>query len=65
MQSAHLGTNPILEVDGGIGPTTITAAARSGAQWLVAGNAVFRTPDPVAAWRSLTAAAAGGAGERG
>lgn len=35
------GTSAILEVDGGIDPDTIRSAADAGAQYLVAGNAVF------------------------
>ena len=34
-----------LEVDGGIGPSTITGAARAGADVLVAGSALFRDPE--------------------
>ena len=36
----------LLEVDGGIGPATIAAAARAGADTFVAGNSVFRAPNP-------------------
>ncbi len=34
-----------LEVDGGIGPTTIEGAARAGANVLIAGSALYRDPD--------------------
>lgn len=34
-----------LEVDGGIGPSTIAGAARAGANVLVAGSALFRDPE--------------------
>lgn len=34
-----------LEVDGGIGPSTITGAARAGANVLVAGTSLFRDPE--------------------
>jgi ribulose-phosphate 3-epimerase len=34
-----------IEVDGGIGPDTITGAAAAGANWLVAGSALYRDPD--------------------
>lgn len=44
---------PVLLVDGGIGQDTIGIAAGAGARWLVAGNAVFRQPDPAAALRRL------------
>jgi len=36
----------LLEVDGGIDPNTIAAAASAGADTFVAGNSVFRAPDP-------------------
>jgi len=41
------------EVDGGIGPATIEAAARAGANVFVAGNSIFRQPDPASALRAL------------
>lgn len=34
-----------IEVDGGIGPATITGAASAGANWLVAGSALYRDPE--------------------
>jgi ribulose-phosphate 3-epimerase len=34
-----------IEVDGGIGPETIAGAASAGANWLVAGSALYRDPD--------------------
>jgi ribulose-phosphate 3-epimerase len=34
-----------LEVDGGIGPSTIAGAAAAGADVLVAGSALFRDPE--------------------
>ncbi len=43
----------LLQVDGGIGPATIATAAQAGADTFVAGNAVFRTPDPAAALHAL------------
>jgi ribulose-phosphate 3-epimerase len=42
-----------LEVDGGIGPDTIAAAWRAGADTFVAGQAVFGAADPAAAVREL------------
>lgn len=42
-----------LEVDGGIGPTTIAEAWRAGADTFVAGQAIFGEPDPGAAVRAL------------
>jgi len=38
-----------IEVDGGIGPEKVSDVVRAGAQILVAGTSVFRTPDPAAA----------------
>lgn len=38
-----------LQIDGGIGPATIGQARRAGADTFVAGTAIFRQPDPVAA----------------
>ena len=52
---ARLGRDPILEVDGGIGAKTLPQVVEAGARWLVAGNAVFKAPDPVRAWRDLEA----------
>jgi len=43
----------LLQVDGGIGPQTIATAALAGADTFVAGNSVFRAPDPAAALRAL------------
>ena len=34
-----------IEVDGGIGPDTIAGASSAGANWLVAGSALYRDPD--------------------
>eukprot|EP00850_Spirogloea_muscicola_P018004 SM000160S02545 [mRNA] locus=s160:97957:99518:- [translate_table: standard] len=42
-----------IEVDGGLGPSTIDAAAAAGANCIVAGSAVFGAPDPPAVIRSL------------
>jgi ribulose-phosphate 3-epimerase len=47
-----------LEVDGGIGPGTVGAAARAGANVFVAGTAVFRTSDYAAAIADLRKEAA-------
>ncbi|HOW72028.1 MAG TPA: ribulose-phosphate 3-epimerase [Phycisphaerae bacterium] len=42
-----------LEVDGGIGPDTVAAVVRAGADTLVAGSAVFGRADPGGAMREL------------
>ncbi|RME36763.1 MAG: ribulose-phosphate 3-epimerase [Planctomycetota bacterium] len=48
-----------LEIDGGIDPRTIALAARAGADTFVAGTAIFRQDDPVAAMRELERIARG------
>lgn len=50
---AKLRPEQRLEVDGGIGLTTVEEAARAGADTLVAGSAVFDQPDPAAAMLKL------------
>ena len=42
-----------IQVDGGIGPETIGAARRAGADVFVAGSAVYGAPDPVSAVAEL------------
>ncbi len=42
-----------LEIDGGIGRSTVPGAVRAGADTLVAGSAIFGEPDPPAAMREL------------
>ncbi|OUO90696.1 ribulose-phosphate 3-epimerase [Gordonibacter sp. An230] len=44
-----LGVNPLVEVDGGIGPATAARVAAEGADVLVCGSAVFAAGDPAAA----------------
>ena len=39
------GLDVDIEVDGGIGPSTVAAAATAGANVFVAGSALFRDPD--------------------
>jgi ribulose-phosphate 3-epimerase len=45
-----------IEIDGGIGPATAKRAAEAGANVFVAGTAVFRAPDPVAAVAEIRSA---------
>jgi ribulose-phosphate 3-epimerase len=52
MRSGYARTFRI-EVDGGIGPGTVASVVRAGAEILVAGTSVFRSPDPAAAVREL------------
>jgi ribulose-phosphate 3-epimerase len=47
----------IIEVDGGIDSATVGAMAAAGATVFVAGSAIFARPDPLAAARSIRAAA--------
>jgi ribulose-phosphate 3-epimerase len=56
--SSHIKKNNLsckVEVDGGIDPTTAPQTIAAGADVLVAGNAIFGKPDPVAALRELKA----------
>jgi ribulose-phosphate 3-epimerase len=46
-----------IEVDGGIDLTTVERVVRAGAEWLVAGNAIFGTADAESAARALKAKA--------
>jgi ribulose-phosphate 3-epimerase len=63
LDEAGLSDTVDVEVDGGIGPTTIAGAAAAGANVLVAGNALYRDPDglghAVAALREAAEAARG------
>jgi len=51
------GVAPVIQVDGGIDLQTAPLVAQAGARCLVAGNAVFCQPDPVAAMNSIRHAA--------
>jgi len=53
----ELGISPMIQVDGGINTTTAPMVAEAGARCLVAGNAVFGEPDPIAAIAAIRAAA--------
>ena len=50
------GSSALIEIDGGITPTTIGAAYHAGCGMFVAGTAVFGAPDPAAAVAGLKAA---------
>ncbi len=52
-------SSAVIEIDGGIDLTNIADVVSAGASILVAGNAIFGTPDPEAAIRGLRAAAVG------
>ena len=50
---ARLGGSYLIEVDGGINASTSRSALEAGADVLVAGSAVFQSPDPARAVREL------------
>jgi ribulose-phosphate 3-epimerase len=55
---ALVGSTPAVEVDGGIDLDTAATCAAAGATVFVAGSAVFRAPDPGAAYQALAGAVA-------
>lgn len=59
---ASRGVPFMIQVDGGVGMDNAASLVEAGADCLVAGNAVFRAPDPAASVRELKAAMAGGRG---
>lgn len=62
----RIGSDAVLEVDGGIDPDTVGAVAAAGADMFVAGSAIFGRDDPAAAAVALRrageAARSGGSG---
>ena len=48
-----VGNGPILQVDGGVNTGTIGQCVGAGAEWLVAGSAVFKQEDYEVAHREL------------
>jgi ribulose-phosphate 3-epimerase len=54
----NAGSTAPIEVDGGIDTTTAARIVAAGADILVAGNAIFGSPDPAKATQALRAAAA-------
>ena len=56
----NLGCNPLVEVDGGITVDTAPLVTACGARLLVAGSAVFGSPDPAAAMEHIRAAGTAG-----
>jgi ribulose-phosphate 3-epimerase len=50
---AELLPSAIIQVDGGVDQTSARELAAAGAQWMVAGSAVFGAPDPAAAYRAI------------
>ena len=57
-EARRRGSQVWLQVDGGIGESTIAQAAEAGADTFVAGSAVFGAEDPGAAIRALRSVAA-------
>jgi ribulose-phosphate 3-epimerase len=55
----RVGSSAPIEIDGGIDQTTAAEVVAAGASILVAGHAIFGTPDAEAAMRALRAAAVG------
>ena len=55
------GSSAPIEIDGGIDRANVAAVVAAGASILVAGNAIFGSPDAEAATRALRAGAAGSA----
>jgi ribulose-phosphate 3-epimerase len=47
------GLDVHIEVDGGIGSSNIATVVRHGAEWIVAGSAIFGTGNPEDATREL------------
>ena len=50
---ADRGLDPVLEIDGGVDQTNLAAVVEAGAEWIVAGSAVFGGGTPEAATREM------------
>jgi len=61
---SRAGSSAPIEIDGGIDATNAADVVAAGASILVAGNAIFGTPDAEAATRALRAACSSAAGSR-
>ena len=61
---SRAGSSAPIEIDGGIDASNAAAVVAAGASILVAGNAIFGTPDAEAATRALRAACSSSAGSR-
>jgi ribulose-phosphate 3-epimerase len=53
-----------IEVDGGVGPENVAELVRAGAEILVVGTCIFRTPDPAEAVRAMKQMAGGALAQR-
>ena len=51
-----LGPDIAIEVDGGVNAGTGAECAEAGATWFVAGSAIFKSPDPIAAYHEIAKA---------
>jgi ribulose-phosphate 3-epimerase len=54
---ARLGTEAVIEVDGGVDADTTRTWVQAGAGWLVAGSAIFGSADPGSAFSQIARAA--------
>jgi ribulose-phosphate 3-epimerase len=54
---ARLGTEAVIEVDGGVDADTARTCVQAGAGWLVAGSAIFGSADPGSAFSQIARAA--------
>jgi ribulose-phosphate 3-epimerase len=61
---ADAGAEAVIQVDGGVGKDNAADLTRRGADWLVAGSAVFGADDPARAVQELLAEARKGAESR-
>jgi ribulose-phosphate 3-epimerase len=50
---SETGSNATVSVDGGVNAGNCAAVAEAGAQMVIAGSAIFRSPDYAAAIRAL------------
>ena len=58
---SETGSRAAIEIDGGVDLGNVSAVVAAGARIVVAGHAIFGSPDPEAATRALRAAAVGAA----
>jgi len=56
LREAVAPARPLMAIDGGVTLDTISAATEAGPDMVVSGSAIFRAPDPEAAYRSLAQA---------
>lgn len=56
-EARHSSVSPLIQIDGGIGLSTVALSARAGADVFVCGNAVYGALDPALALREIENAA--------